>query len=454
MRTTRRRTVAVAVTLVLVFAVAACGNSSSESKPTTTTAGNDGGSDGGGDTTLPGEKVAVDAPGVTDDEIKVGGVASVDNPLGGKYGDSFAGVKAYFDMINASGGIYGRELKLVSEHDDKAFNNSTEVEALLTEDIFAVLPVATLLFTGAQKLVDEGIPTFGWIINPEWEGSAENPKANLFGQTGSFLCFDCASPGLPWLVGQAKAKKVGLLGYSVPQSAGCVDGVKNSFDEYGDRVGAEIAFVDQSLQFAQKDLSVQVSKMKDAGVDFVATCMDTGGVITLAKEMKKQRLDAVQSLPNAYDQDFLDEYGDLFEGSYVRTDFTTFELPEDEQPPGLKTFLEKMDEAGVTPTENAIVGWLNADLFVTGLKKAGPAFDQQKLIDAVNSITDYTADGIVYPVDWTKAHTETNDEDHNCQFFSVIRDSEFVPEYTKPGKPFVCPVVKPDELGTRYTAED
>ena len=53
--------------------------------------------------------------------------------------------------------------------------------------------------------------------------------------------------------------------------------------------------------------------------------------------MKKQRLDAVQSLPNAYDHDFLEEYGDLFEGSYVRTDFATFELPEDDQPRGLKT---------------------------------------------------------------------------------------------------------------------
>lgn len=29
------------------------------------------------------EKVAVDAPGVTDSEIRVGGVASVTNPLGG-----------------------------------------------------------------------------------------------------------------------------------------------------------------------------------------------------------------------------------------------------------------------------------------------------------------------------------------------------------------------------------
>ena len=35
----------------------------------------------------------------------------------------------------------------------------------------------------------------------------------------------------------------------------------------------------------------------------------------------------------------------------------------------------------------------------------------------------------------------------------MIEDSEFVPEFTEPGKPFVCPVVEPDELGTRYTAE-
>jgi ABC-type branched-subunit amino acid transport system substrate-binding protein len=391
---------------------------------------------------------------VTDTEIRVGGVASVDNPIGGKYGDAFVGAKAYFDMINAQGGIYGRQIKLVDERDDKGFNNSTEVKALLTQDIFAVVPVATLLFTGADDLVKEGIPTFGWIINPEWEGSEENSKANLFGQSGSFLCFDCASPGLPWLASQAKATKIGLLAYSVPQSSGCANGVKASFEEYGDLVGAEVAFVDQALAFGADDLSVQVSQMKEAGVDFVATCMDLNGVVTLAQEMKQQGLEAVQSLPNAYDQEFLEEYGDLFEGSYVRTDFVTFEVPEEERPEGLQQFLDAMEAADATPTENAIVGWLNADLFVTGLREAGPNFDRQKVIDAINQMTDYTGNGILYPVDWTKAHTETSDEDHNCQFFTVIEDSEFVPKFTRPGKPFVCPVIEPDGLGTRYTATD
>ena len=62
---------------------------------------------------------AVDQPGVTPTEIKVGGVASKTNPLGGKYGDSFNGVKAYFDYVNDKGGIYGRELKLTAERDDQ-----------------------------------------------------------------------------------------------------------------------------------------------------------------------------------------------------------------------------------------------------------------------------------------------------------------------------------------------
>ena len=40
-------------------------------------------------------------------------------------------------------------------------------------------------------------------------------------------------------------------------------------------------------------------------------------------------------------------------------------------------------------------GWLNADLFVDGLKAAGPDFSRQKLIDAINKMTDYKANGLL-----------------------------------------------------------
>jgi hypothetical protein len=227
MRNTRWATV-LTLALVTLLMAASCSNSKAKVVASSTTSGGDGGAAPTG-TAAPGTHVNVVAPGVTNTEIRVGGVASITNPLGGKYGDAFAGTKAYFDMINKAGGIYGRKLQLVAQRDDKLADDKLEIQGLLTQDhVFAVMPVAVLLFTGAQVLVNQAIPTFGWTINPEWEGTKEAPKANLFGQTGSFLCFDCAAPALPWLMGQAKAHTVGVLAYSVPQSADCAQGVENT----------------------------------------------------------------------------------------------------------------------------------------------------------------------------------------------------------------------------------
>ena len=59
-------------------------------------------------TAPPGGWPAVNEPGVTSDSIRVSGVASTTNSLGGQYGTAFDGVQAYFNMINRQGGIYGR----------------------------------------------------------------------------------------------------------------------------------------------------------------------------------------------------------------------------------------------------------------------------------------------------------------------------------------------------------
>src|ERR1700740_2422204 len=85
----------------------------------------------------------VNQPGVTDTEIRVGGVATVTNdPTGNTFGDSFDGVNAYFNYINSTQhGIYGRKLVLASKRDDMLSNNRAEVQALLTDDnVFAALP--------------------------------------------------------------------------------------------------------------------------------------------------------------------------------------------------------------------------------------------------------------------------------------------------------------------------
>lgn len=431
----RRRRLLLPVLLALLVVVAACGNAgedddASGGDSSATTAANV--DDGEVSDAQDDEFVPVDQPGVTDDTITVSGVASATNPLGAPYDQVWEGVDAYFAMINDGGGIYQRELVLPEDnrHDDQFAQNQTEVQRIITQDDpFAVVGVATLNFAGADLLVDENIPTFGWNIQQEWQNGP-----NLFGEKGSYLDFTGGGPLLPFLAREIGAEQIGVLAYNVPQSSDCLTGIENSFEEYGDDAGAEVAFADSSLAYGTTDLSVQVQQMSDAGVDLVTTCMDTNGVTTLAREMQRQGLDVPQYLPNGYDYDLIGDFGELFEGSYVGTQFAPFEF--EPQPPGTQDYLEWIEETGGTVGELSLAGWLSAAQFVTGLRAAGPDFTREKVVDGLNAVTDFDADGILPGTDWTIAH-ETNPE-QLCDAVSQIQDGAFVPQFTAEGKPFIC----------------
>ncbi len=429
------RRLAVTMLALLALVAGACSNASDDSGDDASGEGTAVTTDDGGPLTyaevleLPiDENVPVQAPGVDDSTIRVGGVASTTNPIGGAYGESFQGVEAYFEYINSEGGIYGRELELTAQEDDNTgFENRQDVQNLLTQDIFAVVPVATLDFAGAELLVDANMPTFGWNINEEFALGE-----NLFGTRG-FLCFTCPGAGLPWLAQELGAEQVATLGYDVPQSADCVEGIQNSFDTYPT---AELAFLDDSLPYGIPDLSAQVRDMADAGIDLVTTCMDFNGVTTLQQEMRRQNLDATQYLPNGYDYNFLEENGDLFDGAYVLTNFVPFEVPDDEKPEGMVLYEEWIEEVDGTVGELSLGGWMAADMLVTGLRAAGPEFSQQGVIDGLNQLTDYDFMGLSADIDWTVEHDE--DAPVGCSALSQIQDGAFVPVFGEPGMPFTC----------------
>ena len=371
---------------------------------------------------------------MTDTEIHVGGVLTdTMNPTGVSYGPAFDGVEAYFDYINKTeGGVYGRKLVLDSKRDDQLGKNREQAQALISEDdVFAALPLATSLFTGAQLYADDGIPAFGWQINAEWGSENNTPgPPNMFGAAGSFNCFTCAQVSIStWLPTKVKAKNVGILAYNVPQSTDCALGTKNSFEKYKT---AKVAFDDESLAFGNPDFSAQVAQMVDANVDYIIACIDFNGIINLRKEMLRQGLEASMVLPNAYEQKTIKENQEFLDGLYVQTLFAPLETTP--QPEGVKLFQKWMKSTGGRVTENAIVGWINADLFVAGLKAAGPDFTRQKVVDAINQMTDFTAHGFVPPVNWTTAH----ENDQDCMALVKIVDGKFKPVFGKKGKPFIC----------------
>ena len=102
----------------MMLLVAACGNAGSSktsdsvappvSGPTTTVSA--------ADLT---KNVPVDAPGVTNTEIKVASITAKTNNLTGTYAPLVDGIKAYFQKVNDAGGIYGRKLVVKWDHDDQ-----------------------------------------------------------------------------------------------------------------------------------------------------------------------------------------------------------------------------------------------------------------------------------------------------------------------------------------------
>ncbi len=372
-------------------------------------------------------------PGVTDDTIRVGGVAATSNILKMPVDQAFNGVQAYFDMVNSEGGMYGRRLELVSKRDDQMFRNKEEAQGLVSQDnVFAVAPVATLLFTGAGVLADAKIPTFGWSINPDYGG-----PPNLYGDKGSFLCTSCGYPAQSFVARENGISKVGLITYGVDQSKECAVGMKAGFERH--KV-AEVVFTDDTVVFGNTDYGVQVQKMKAAGVQMVVTCMDSSGMINLAREISKQNADIIQYLQTGYDYDVLADYPKEFEGSIIMTQFVPLEFAQ--RPTGLDNYLKWIDKIpGAKKGEISLGGWLAADMLYRGIAMAGPDFTREKVISNLNQVTNWNADGITPGWDWTIVHEAPMPV--SCQSFSKILDGKFVPQFTEPKKPFVC--FNPDE---------
>jgi ABC-type branched-subunit amino acid transport system substrate-binding protein len=410
--------------------------------------------------------------GVTGTEIKVGGIASPPSVLNVPYQDGFAGTKGYFDKVNKAGGLFGKKLKLVAQLSDQGApsGNIRAVRTLVEEKkVFAILPIETNSFAGGKYLADTGIPSFGYNIDAGYCGAQDEvlaiedaspdvagpsgtfeqcPRGNIYGQEGSFLCFKCPSITPAVLAQKVGAKKAAILTYTHPSSTACGDGDEVAFKKYG----IDIAFEDKTLNFGFPDASADAQKMKDAGVDYVVTCMDFGGAYKIAQELKQAGVTGVTFYaPEGYRQDTIDKYGKNLNGWVFRTSFTPWQSKN--LPKGTKEYIAAMKKAGVKLSEQSQAGWINAALLVAGIKKAGKDFTWGSVNDAIHSITDFTADGILQePRSWANGGNARGPGREACDAYVAVKNGKFVPVFGKPGQPFVCYPnnPQPDNLDDPY----
>jgi branched-chain amino acid transport system substrate-binding protein len=405
------------------------------------------GDDGGGaatDTTAKrSEFVAVEGvPGVSDTEIRLSimGTATASNPLGECYLECFAdGVEAYFAYVNANGGIYGRDLVLDEPRNDElGKSQQVAIEVTTAKDSLATFLVP-IISTAYQTFVDKNWPTFGYLT----DHTAMSGKNNLF-STYSVSSFDVPKNDHPFIPRALGVKKLGVLGYNVGSSQTCVDQIVDEFDGIYSDI-ASVVYSNKDLPFGLSNgVAPEVTAMKDAGVEAVFTCMESNGLKSFAQEMKRQSLEAPLVTYSAFEDEFIEANADVLEGSIQGTRLRPAFASDSKGSKLFEEWIAKRDPEKINATTRQ--GWVAADLMVQGLRAIGGPFDQAKLIEATNKLENWTADGMIAPIDIGRQHvgptptdSVTNGDDPLCFAYTQIKDGKltFMGEASAE-KPWVC----------------
>jgi hypothetical protein len=178
--------------------------------------------------------------------------------------------------------------------------------------------------------------------------------------------------------------------------------------------------------------------MKQAGSDFVLSCMDVQGNISMARAIKQYGLHMTQLWLNGNDQSTLNQNQELMQGIYFSLAHVPFTAPQSEYP-GLKLYETEMKkyEPAFVNDELAIQGWESAALFVQGVKMAGNNLTQANVIKEDNSLTAFTAGGLTSPTNWKDAG-HTGHKPPYCTAYIKVSGDKYVPTLNKGKNVFVC----------------
>jgi ABC-type branched-subunit amino acid transport system substrate-binding protein len=375
---------------------------------------------------------ASSAPGVTSNSITVGTISTQTGTLASNFASLIYGERAYYDYINAQGGVNGRKIDYKYALDDggnpTTFNQLANT--LINQDhVFAVTGVGTAFFS-PNLFVESGIPTYGYNVTGNWAG-----PANLFAAGGSVQYYPAAAPQVSYVARKTqKSPSIAFVAYGVAASAASCQAEQTDLTA----AGYKVSYSDLKVNYPGSTVATDVQRMKQAGSNMVVSCMDVQGNVTMARAIKQYGLNMTQLWFNGNDSSTLAQNQSLMQGVYFDIGHVPFTAPQS-QFPGLKLYLAQMKkyEPKYAEDEVALQGWESAALFVQGVKGAGSDLTQANLIKADNSLTAFTAGGLTAPVNWKSAGHSGNAPPY-CLAYIKVSGAKYVPTLNQGNNVFNC----------------
>jgi len=372
------------------------------------------------------------APGVTSNSITVGTISTQTGTLAANSSSLIYGERAYFDYINAQGGVNGRKIDYKYALDDggnpTTFNQLANT--LINQDhVFAVTGVATIFFS-PNYFVESGIPTYGYNVTDNWAG-----PANLFAAGGSTQYYQAGAAEFAYVARKTQAKpSIAIVAYGVAASANACQTTETALQG----AGYDVSYVDLKIDYPGSTVATDVQRMKQAGSNFVLSCMDVQGNVNMARAIQQYGLKATQLWLNGNDVPTLVANKSLMQGVYFATYHVPFTAPT-RLYPGLTLYLQQMRkyEPQYVYNELAIQGWESAALFVQGVKMAGNDLTWANVIKQTNVITSFTAGGLTTPVNWAVGGQSGHAPPY-CVAYVEAKGTQYVPVLNEGQNVFNC----------------
>ncbi|MEV7193222.1 ABC transporter substrate-binding protein [Streptomyces sp. NPDC093510] len=222
--------------------------------------------------------------------VRVGIITSATSPVGGAaFTGPRDGAKAYFDRLNARGGIAGREVEVRTCDDGGSGVGNNECVHKLVEEqqVVALVATSSLDYAGAARVSRARVPDVGGQpIGPAYE-----TYPHLYGIYGSLAPRE-GKPGWDgklyggtevyrYFKREQGARTAAVVSYNQAASAAYARLVTRGLEAEGYKV------VTEQVDFALPNFRAAAADLKEQGADLVFDAMDTHGNAQLCEAMDK-----------------------------------------------------------------------------------------------------------------------------------------------------------------------
>ena len=341
----------------------------------------------------------------------VGNVSTIGGPVQGLFEGAQVGTDAYLSYINSLGGVDGKKFKLIEKDDVLSPNNNQQaVESLMAQHVDALVGSFSLEDSAGATVLSKNptIPDVSMSLDPTTNALPNNFSPQPLGQgwnTGPLLYYAKHYPNAIQHVGSF----IGSVAPSPAAFAGEED-VMNAMVNVGYRVVDAQQF---SVVATEADFVSEVAGMQAKGVEAVdLTEMDVQEADQIIQAMATDNFkpQLIFSGGPLYNSSLIANAGSgasLLNGAQIGQEQAMY-LPSDPTQPTVGSspaddlFLKWVNKVQPGWDTNkldlyTLYGWASAELYVEGVRAAGPNPTPSQVTNALANISSFDASGLMAP---------------------------------------------------------